>query len=191
MTLTTTMTTRRIWEKGATMHKCLICGADAKDAVSSYNHHSWLCDEHVETFVLFAIHWQYKEHAPVPYGVDVVTEPTMVVEPIKELVLTPTNTTPEIIAYTGNASVAGKENYDNVLYNPEARGFARPRGKHLKVYPRWTGMQPKDYQENGPVMSIEGVPAGITPVQTGKKIADTDYASKAIVWDSSNIYTKS
>lgn len=171
------------------MHSCRVCGNNAKEVVSSYNRHSWLCDEHIETFVLFAIHWRYKEHQAVAYGVDVVTEP-LVLEPIKELILAPLNPSAGIVAYTGNANVA-KPNYDHVVYNPEARGFARPRGRHLKITPRWTGMQPKDFEDDGEVMSIsDGVPDGITPLQTGKKLKDIDYASTRAIWDSSDIYTK-
>jgi len=141
--------------------------------------------------VLFAIHWRYKEHAPVRYELE---------QDIVEPVFTPMNVkmgekpmkTGEPITIVPIGGVE-KDPYAHVIYNPEARGFARPRGKHLKVYPRWTGMEPKSFQDDGPVVtSTQGVPAGIVPMHdpNEKKIADTDYASKAIVWDSSNIYTK-
>lgn len=168
------------------MRKCRLCGNEANEVVSSYTYHAWLCDDHVDTFISLATHWMYQMHKAVPWQPSVEEAVSFMSDDCND---SPENNSP---APTIKIAESKKQDYSNVLYNPEARGFARPRSKHLKVSPRWTGMETHDAdKKHGEVVSrmpktiCDDSYDGSTPP------TEFDYGSKAIIWDSSTVYTKS
>ena len=169
------------------IHSCRICGKTAKDVVTSYNHHSWMCNEHVEVFMLFVTHWEYMKHESMPY--DPHVEPQALFSPMSDTGQEPgvTKIQPKEIKIMADTPQGSKKDYSYALYDPEAKGFARPRGKHLKVSPRWTGMSTHDANEKHGEVKRKGV---VVMTDTVKPLSDIDYASKAAIWDSSTIYTK-
>ena len=170
------------------MRKCRICGKPANDVVGSYNYTSWMCDEHVDVFISLAIHWKYQEHQAVMY-VDPESEVLDAkIERVRNL--SPNSTLQIRDTLQTRTKIAPKEDYSGALYDPEARGFARPKSKHLKVYPRWTGMETHDADEkHGEVHEIRKSKARNLS-RMKKNPTETDYASKGIIWDSPTIYTK-
>ena len=171
------------------MRKCRVCGNPADEVVGSYNYASWLCTSHVDTFVMLATHWLYMDHQAVPYFDVIVPElydDTVCVDLTGN---SEENTKRAIVAVGwGDTKDTNGSEYSNALYDPEARGFARSRPKHLKVYPRWTGMDTHDADEkHGDVHTVED---GDDICRDTVKIDEKDYASKGIIWDSSTIYTK-
>ena len=175
------------------MRKCRVCGNPADEVVGSYNYASWLCTSHVDTFVMLATHWLYMDHQAVPYFDVIVPElydDTVCVDLTGNL---EENTKRAIIAVGwGDTKDTNGSEYSNALYDPEARGFARSRPKHLKIYPRWTGMETHDAdKKHGEVVSRMPKTICDDSYDGSTPLSEFAYASKSIIWDSSNIYTKS
>ena len=144
-----------------------------------------MCEKHIDVFISLAIYWVYNEHQAVMY-------------------VNPNNELPDKIMWYDDLQDVNKDgtlqttveigpkDYSDELYDPEAKGFARPRSKHLKVYPRWTGMETNDADEkHGDVHTLEGLDELEDTPPPKNKPTEMDYASKSIIWDSSNVYTKS
>lgn len=170
------------------MNKCRVCGNPPDDVVSSLNYASWLCNHDIDTFILLATHWLYMEHQPVPYGVDVEYQPVEAV--CTDITGNTEKDVKRALGVVGWEIPVDEVAFPYALYDSEAKGFARPRSKHLKVYPRWTGMDTHDANDKHGEVRVTKEDDEWGAHDEEELGDDMNYASKGIIWDSPTIYTK-
>ena len=71
------------------------------------------------------------------------------------------------------------------MYDPEARGFGRPRPKHMKLRPRWYGVE---VGENSNVTVRKASPSELERSDR-EQMHDMEYGSTRLDWNPSRSYT--